>query len=147
MDDDLFRFKTDRELREWSSGSVFPLLMTIVTEAGQYAYYDLGFQLLITSIWRSVAEDADLGGHGIHPEWRAVDVHADSWQDTKIGQVASFVEGRYQYDPSRPSMKVALWEPHGNGPHLHLQVHPATRLRVPPLDGAEIVPPRNFQTT
>lgn len=82
----------------------------------------------VTSIYRTPQEDARLGGSGIHasgPPYRAADlVGLDTPQYEAI---ADALNHRWIYDPDRPGMGVALGKPHGTGPHLHLQVHPATK--------------------
>jgi hypothetical protein len=97
------------------------LLSSIFLDAASYAETVLGIPLIITCIWRSAEEDAALNGSGVHKVWRAIDVHADTWTDPKIGALAGYVNSKWSYDPLRPSFKVALWEPHGTGPHLHTQ--------------------------
>lgn len=121
MEKQIIDFRDDRVREEWASGKLDPLLTSIFLYAARYASDFLHHTLLVTCIWRSEAEDAALGGSGVHKQWRGIDVHADTWADPHANAVAAWVNQRWIYDPLRPSMKVALWEPHGTGPHLHFQ--------------------------
>lgn len=126
----LLDFKSPRERDEWCSGELNPLLGRIILEAAQFNASVLKRPpLVITSIWRSAAEDEALGGHGIHPLWRAVDVSADSWSDKYMAAIATYIDSHWAYDKLRPNMHVALFEPHGTGPHCHFQVHFGTGAR------------------
>lgn len=122
-------YKTDRQESEFSSGKLDPFLYYITAKAGAFWWERNRCYLLITDIYRTPYEDQAVEGHGIHSAWRAVDVHADSWTDKRCAILADWLNFQYIYDPSRPDMKVALWEPHGTGPHLHLQTHPNTTWR------------------
>lgn len=59
-----------------------------------------------------------------------MDIHADSWTDSKITALASWINDHYSYDSTRPEMKIAVWGPHGSGPHLHIQSNPFSKARV-----------------
>lgn len=128
---DLISFRDSRSRAEWLSGNIDPDLAAIFLKAARYANAVLKFQPLITSIFRSKTEDFNLDGTGVHCAWRAIDIYADSWIDTRAAAVADFINTRYIYDPSRPTMSVALFKPHGSGPHVHFQVHPHTSERPP----------------
>lgn len=45
------------------------------------------------------------------------------------GRVARGLNRAFVYDPVRPTIGVAFAAKHGTGPHVHLQVHPATIRR------------------
>jgi hypothetical protein len=146
-------FRDDRVRQEWESGKVDPLLESIFLDAAQHAETVLQIPLIITCIWRSAEEDALLNGSGVHKVWRAIDVHADTWSDPKIGALAEYINSLWIYDPLRPSYKVALWEPHGTGPHAHFQVcHSSLTISRPgTVSKPEFVPadtyvPRQFDT-
>ena len=89
----------------------------------------------ITSIYRTPAEDAALSGSGIHSTTphRALDFRIRNLSPStpvmwrRARSLAHPINSRWQYDPSRPHLKVLLIRPHGTGPHAHLQVHPRTR--------------------
>ena len=92
----------------------------------------------VTSIWRSKEEEEEIArktGHktsGIHnapPPYRAMDIRVTRWKDSEVVGVVNRVNATWQYDPDRQGLLVALYRPHGTGPHLHLQVHPNTRRR------------------
>lgn len=92
----------------------------------------------VTCIGRTAAEEAAAGGRsGIHvagPNWRAADVRIralpGNFQEKADG-LAADLNRVWQYDPARPEKRVAVAELHGSGPHIHLQVCPATRKRGP----------------
>lgn len=106
--------------------------------------------LLVTCIWRSEDEEFEIyrtTGHqpsGVHRVWRAIDVHADTWYDPFIQKLADWVNARWIYDPLRAYMKVALWEPHGTGPHLHYQVSEHSIVRPSFTMPNAILPTRQF---
>ena len=131
MADDLIGFRDVRSRDEWCSGNIAPDLARIFLQAANYAAYVTKRHLIVTSIYRTPEEDEALLGHGIHPAWRAIDIHADSWDDPSSKAVVDFLNTRYVYDPLRPTMQVAFFEPHGSGPHIHIQVHGGTTLREP----------------
>lgn len=93
-------------------------------------------ELLIGSIYRTEAEEAAAGGKsGIHrlgPPYRAIDVRVMNLPgdpQQAADAIGALVNARYEYDPARPSKLVAFTQAHGSGPHIHLQVHSATRVR------------------
>jgi len=87
----------------------------------------------VTCIWRTDAENrADGAETAIHcqpPPYRAVDLGAAEFTQQEIDAAAAAVNARWQYDPARPDLLVCFVQPHGTGPHFHLQVHPHTRRR------------------
>ena len=69
------------------------------------------------------------------PPYRALDLSircvysGERLDDREIQRLADHVNLEWAYDPARPGIFCAVARPHGTGPHLHLQVHPATRRR------------------
>jgi hypothetical protein len=123
----VLRFVSERTEREWNDPRLSNTVKQIVTEASEYAEERWGWNFVITSIYRTPQEDAALHASGIHVDWRAVDVRTRGRSQTAIGDVTSYINGRWHYDPSRPNLKVCFSEPHGTGPHGHFQVHPRSR--------------------
>jgi hypothetical protein len=75
-------------------------------------------EFTITSLYRI----GDTGVHGALP-LRGIDFGCNE----SVGLLAaSYVNSQYTYDPNRPDMECALYHDVGQGPHLHLQVHPNT---------------------
>lgn len=138
----LINFRDDRVRDEWLSGHVAPLLSQIFLDLAQFSDDIISHTPLVTCIWRSAQEDAMLNGSGIHCLWRAIDIHAETWTDPNMVAMAKYVNDKWIYNPVRPSMKVLLWEPHGTGPHGHLQVSPATILRPtdPDIQATQALP-------
>jgi hypothetical protein len=123
----VLEFKSDRIRDEWASGKLDPLLAAIVLASAQFSATILNRVPQLTCIWRSAAEEEEIFREvgvlpsGVHQVWRGVDIHADTWKDPITQQVADWINARWVYDSIRPTYKVALWEPHGTGPHLHIQ--------------------------
>ena len=93
-------------------------------------------QLLIGNIYRTPEEEAAAGGvSGIHcagPPYRAVDIRVSNLAgdpQQAADAIGALVNRRWEYDPSRPTKLVAFTQPHGTGPHIHVQVHARTVRR------------------
>jgi hypothetical protein len=75
--------------------------------------------LVLTSTYRP----GDPRCHGTNP-LRAVDLRQHS---RAVGVAAAdYINYHWDYDARRPRLKCALYHDVGNGPHLHIQVHPST---------------------
>ena len=93
-------------------------LRTMVTELEA----ELGVEFTITSLYRI----NDNGVHGQLP-LRGLDLRC---RNAELGKfVEDYVNSRWQYDPSRPSMQCCMCHTVGRGLHLHLQVHANTLAR------------------
>ena len=135
MADEYILFKDDRIKREWESGRLDPTVKFIVSEASEFAAHYLQWPLVLTCIWRSQGEEKQLGGTSIHCFWRAVDIRTRDRDSRDVDILAAFVNGRWIYDPSRPTKVVAYSKPHGTGPHCHVQSFPnRTTLRMTPRE-------------
>lgn len=125
---------TLRGLLEWQD--VHLLLQTIVYEVADLWWDD---DIEMGDIHRTQAENDAVGSkstvHVVGPPFRAVDIRTriegGDFQ-AKADAVAAKINARWIYDPARPKMVVAYSDVHGTGPHLHVQVHPNTRLRLAP---------------
>jgi hypothetical protein len=89
----------------------------------------------VTSIYRTPAEDAALGGSGIHacsPPYRAIDIEIPpTVTDIEAVNCAKKLNVEWAYDPDRPHLRVAVEDiDHGTGKHWHLQIHPHTKRRL-----------------
>ena len=81
-----------------------------------------GVEFTITSLYRI----DDPGVHGQLP-LRGIDLGC---RDDNLGElIEADLNSVYEYDPNRPRKKVCMYHDSGGGKHLHLQVHPNTRLR------------------
>jgi hypothetical protein len=134
---DNIKFASERQEKEWASPTLNPLLRRIVTKYASIAA-SLGWNWTITSVWRSRAEDAELEGTGIHCESRAADIRTKDAPPGAQADVVAQINNEWEYDPARPNLLVAYDKPHGDGPHLHLQVHYRTRLRI----AGKLTPPQ-----
>jgi hypothetical protein len=83
---------------------------------------------VITESYRPRKHSNDL--HGTIPV-RALDNRSWCYPGDMVYRVAKSVNERWQYDHNRPKMKVAFVHSNrkGKGVHIHLQVHPNTRIR------------------
>ena len=88
----------------------------------------------ITCIYRTMKENIDAGAattiHSVGPPYRAIDFGAAELGWDLVGKVADAINAKWVYDPHRLGLQVAVSKKHGTGPHLHIQVHPATLRRV-----------------
>ena len=125
----LIKFRDQRCRDEWLSVNIAPLLAQIFLDLAQFSDDILGHAPTVTCIYRTFPEDRALNGSGIHCLWRAIDIHADTWTDPTMIAMAKYANDKWIYDPTRTSLKTLLWEPHGTGPHGHLQVSSKTILR------------------
>lgn len=125
----MIEFREQDEREEWAQ--VHPVLKEIV----QWAHdnlWPMGRPFVITSIWRTVAENTAAGAktliHTVGPPYRAVDVGDRPLTAVELIVALATVNKRWIYDPTRPNIPVAYGQPHGTGPHIHFQVHQSTRL-------------------
>lgn len=94
-----------------------PLLITIICEIGN----EFGFRM--SESWREKRHMNDL--HGTVPV-RAIDL--TEWVYDDAPAIEHWINNRWQYDPTRPKMKVALLHATKNGVlHFHIQVSDNTR--------------------
>lgn len=117
---------------EWDDQRLAPLLRQIAEEFCEWASSELGWIPCVTSIWRSVQENALAEAKTqIHCFWRAIDFRTKDRPESDVVTATRWINERWVYDASRPDLPVAYSAPHGTGLHLHLQVHSATVLRAP----------------
>jgi len=87
----------------------------------------------VTCIYRTKEEEIAAGGksgiHTVGPFYRAIDLGAREFTQEAVSAAAAKINVLWEYDPSRPEKVVCYAEPHGSGPHFHLQVHPNTIKR------------------
>ena len=94
----------------------------ILREMAQSLEHVYGVEFIITSLYRI----NDNGVHGQLP-LRGIDLRC---RDDNLGElIEADLNSIYEYDPNRSSKKVCMYHDTGLGKHLHLQVHPNTRLR------------------
>jgi len=91
----------------------------------------LGWRLVLTCVYRTPTEDADLGGSGIHSTkpHRAVDIRTKDVDARLVRDLEKYLDERWIYDPKRSKIPLCYTAPHGNAPHMHLQVCQATERR------------------
>ena len=124
-------FPTIRIFREFNDldHRLYEIFMTLV----ERYWPDATKSARVVCIWRSEAENTVDGAHtAIHCQpapYRAADVGAREFTAEQVAATSSAVNKLWIYDPARPDLLVCFSQPHGTGPHFHLQVHPSTRKR------------------
>jgi len=105
--------------------------MRHVLDDAVYCAVKLGWRLVLTCIYRTPTEDADLGGSGIHSTkpHRAVDIRTKDVDSRLVRDLEKYLDERWIYDPKRSKIPLCYTAPHGNAPHMHLQVCQATERR------------------
>lgn len=74
--------------------------------------------------------NGESGVHHTRP-CRAFDVRTWGIEGLRAEKIAAKVNTRFQYDPERTHMKVAIYHAtDGGAHHLHFQIHPRTRPRL-----------------
>lgn len=122
-----------------------PQLQRVIDGAADYAFNEWGWIPQITDIFRTAQESAAIdaksvahGGLGMgrpvgstspHCVWQAADFSVRGISPAQFNALAEWVNATWVYRPGDTVHLVALAQAHGTGPHLHLQVCPATRLR------------------
>jgi len=130
-------FKSHREEREWCDQRVPAILRDILEDASSYGVKEFGWIPCITSIFRTPEENEEAGATTtIHCVWRAIDVRTRNIHPEIVEAVTKYTNERWMYDANRPSKPVAFSKPHGNGPHIHFQVHQNTARRKPKIETA-----------
>ena len=124
------KFKSSEVRKQWETSPKRPaVLVDVVEDFASFVYDEFEWEPVMTSFLRSAYEDRALGGSGVHVRAGAADFRTLDVPKEEVAAAVTYINGRWQYDPSRPSLPVAYAKPHGNGPHLHLQIHPNTRKR------------------
>ena len=97
----------------------------ILREMAKSVEAHFGVEFTVTSLYR-IPDGAPSSTHEVLP-LRAVDLRC---HDDALGfAVQHYVNSIYEYDPDRITKKCCLYHDAGGGWHIHLQVHPNTRLR------------------
>jgi hypothetical protein len=125
-------FKTLRQEQEWDAKPcrLHPRLVAIVLAAAVYAFSTYGWMFRLTCLFRTPEEDRALGGTGVHCVGRAADIRTIGVRASWVEDVTNWINARWIYDLDRPDLPVAYSKPHGDAPHLHIQVHPGTTRRT-----------------
>lgn len=122
-------FKTPRQEREWNSAKVHPALRLVMADATVFMAR-LGWEPVITDVWRSKAEEVALKSSGVHHAWRAIDIRTRDIDPRMVEDLRRYLESRWIYDPMRPAKILCYTAEHGSGPHMHIQVTDRTERRT-----------------
>lgn len=107
-----------------------PMLRVVTLLACEYCYYKFGVELFVFSTYRE--------GDGVHGLWRAADLDNGTLNHTKLKEIESYINWLFTYDPERSRYNVCWYHTSEKidktkGWHLHLQVHPNTRMSEPAI--------------
>lgn len=125
---------TPRQLAEFLDCD--PRLQLVVLDAaGIWPQVTLRFTSVHRSLEENAAANAETLIHVEGPPYRAVDLGIAGVGQVVADRIAFALNKKWEYDDSRPHLNVAISAPHGTGSHVHLQVHPRTKIRktVPAL--------------
>lgn len=120
----------------WNSEILSPLLRIIVFAIASYMMFRYNVILVITEIWRK--RDVDWEAD-VHYYWRGIDFRIHNLRFNKelrideAQDLADWINSWVQYDPKRPSKKVAYLHGEGAHRHIHLQIHPNTIIIAFPI--------------
>jgi hypothetical protein len=114
-------FKNRGEFVQFLNNPPHPILKQVLNTLMVIARED---DLVFTSTYRP----GDKGVHGTVP-LRAVDIRVWNLKKNDPEDLVTNLNNIYIYDPERPGMSVAVLHDVGSGPHIHIQVHPNTKIR------------------
>ena len=121
-------FKTPRQKKEWESTRPHSNLRLVVADA-VVMMHRLGWTPLVTSVWRSAAEERRLNSSGVHNAWRAIDIRTRDVDARLVDDLERYLNEAWIYDTARTRLPVAYAALHGDGPHIHIQVTDRTQRR------------------
>lgn len=122
------KFKSSRVKQDYSNGKMHRNLCLVFDDFIEEARAH-NWDFTVTSIYRTPKEDKELKGSGIHTLWRAIDVRDTDVTVNTLQEIVAALSDKWVYDPERPGKPLCLYSAHGNGPHLHIQVHENTARR------------------
>lgn len=109
-------FKDMKVLRNMFTVAWHPFLIALLLWL--IVRYSKG-KIILTSAFRK----GDPGVHGQVP-LRGIDLRSTVFDDPQ--KICDDINIVWIYDPKRPDKKTAIYHDIGQGPHIHLQVHPDT---------------------
>ena len=124
-------FNSMRIFRE--SHDLDPRLYEILVALVERYWPDASHPARVVCIFRTPVENAADGAkteiHCQPAPYRACDVGAKEFTADQVAAATAALNALWVYDPDRPELQVCFSQPHGTGPHFHLQVHLHTRRR------------------
>lgn len=118
------KHKTDKTKSEF--WRMWKVLQYVVMDLAIYTKLKWDKQIVITSIFREIVEGKKLS---VHNFWRGCDVRSRNFTKEQIDDIVSYINGRWEYDPSRKFLHVIQYHNVGLGYHFHIQVHKKTIFR------------------
>ena len=86
-------------------------------------------KLTYTSIYRHLADEKAKGRSGVHGLHRAADIVLPNFQWRDYAPLTLLINDIFDYGDGGKH-QVAFADPHGTGPHLHLQARDGTQKRL-----------------
>lgn len=128
-------FRDSRIESEWADTRLPTMLRLIVADLATFAMIHYGWIICLLDIFRTNSENEEAKAKTkVHCFWQAIDVRTRGKKREWIKEAVDYVNSSWTYDPSRPEMGVAIYEPpseaekgHGTGEHAHFQWCPKTR--------------------
>jgi len=89
-------FASERVREEWHSGKLPPIVVRVVEEISDTRWKELDVTTVITSIWRSRAEEKAAGAkHLVHFDYRGVDLAADPFSRPSEDRIRDSINLRF----------------------------------------------------
>jgi len=112
-------FASERQRDEWEDHRIPGIVRAAVFYIADARWSELQAPTVVTSVWRSEAEERALGGKGVHLDFRAVDLDADE----EVMQVEEAIRDRTNrfFPTGLSEMPRVAPLRHGTGPHFHVQ--------------------------
>ena len=126
MADSLLEFKRLSYAKEFAN--LDGMLRAIIYMGVAYVWAKFKKPIIVTSVFR----DDNL--HSVHYYWRGCDIRTRHYTESESTAIASFFNNYAIYDADRPAMRVAVHGDATHQDHIHIQVHPKTRLFFAPID-------------
>ena len=125
----LINFTEELRGRESDFHRLHPMLQAVFFDAAQYVYGKWGKALLVTSMFRDT-EGVHRYGRGLDVDVCDKAVYMGGILPEEAIYIVELINMRYEYDPKRPRMRVAIYgdlDPNGkHWNHIHFQVHDRT---------------------
>lgn len=117
-------FKTERQQQEWNSPELDPRLRGIVLAVAEFVWRNYKRSAVITSIWRSDAEQKSIYGEDVkklspHQFWRGIDMRTRDYTQDEITGIIAFLNKNWPRVDGKP---LVIYHDVGRGDHLHIQV-------------------------
>ncbi len=122
----MIAFVNEKLRDQFDDAHLDPLVRALAWLISGYCEHKYGNALWVTSVYRK-------GDKGVHGHWRGIDVDNNLLSHEELEQACKHINWIFRYDPDRVNLTCAMFhtvDPEKKkGWHIHLQVHPHSRLR------------------